>query len=289
MLKNEKRVGVLIPVHPPKFKFLEGIFNTFDPLGEYELIFVFTFKNEFLLAQGLFPKIEQHNIICLDECFTNINFDFDKIKGVVTVKKFLGLWYCEKRYKQFDYIVCIDSEIEFRQTKNLYDSIQFKYDQKKILGWRTVAPGVAAWTEQSSQCFQRDDDEEKISLIFEGNKIYTWWSDLPFYKVSDLPDFFNSILFPDRVSYYTNFDHILYQMFLILKRNFTLVVVSDLPGIHGIDFGPLVGDLGLEYGNEKLFTKLEHNPIMSHKYFYNESAKCFQNIWILFHCDYGRQ
>jgi hypothetical protein len=68
---------------------------------------------------------ENHNISKLIHTYD------DSKKGIITIKKFYGLHHIinNKKY-DFHYIACVDSEIQFINTKNIYDKFKLYCDRR---------------------------------------------------------------------------------------------------------------------------------------------------------------
>lgn len=272
-----KKVCVIIPIHPPNYKYIPTIHESYSNDSDFMLLFVFTFNSDLELALDGYSQLKEHECLSIEkEYFTYTN----SIPGIIHIKKFLGVDYCSKKFPDIEFGVTLDSEIKFLR-KYIYNDILDRYNKKNIYGSRTPENIVI---KTCSYYFQDPCDQLQILEEFNNFKMWSWWSDIPYYKLLDLKEFFECINYNCDFKSSCNimayaFDHILYQMFLVLRRNFKITYIDDKYDIHDI--------MGLEYGNTEMYTimKNDYKPIMVMNRLYNKEIECFNNIWVLIHLE----
>jgi hypothetical protein len=272
-----KKVCVIIPIHPPNYKYITNIHESYSNDSDFMLLFVFTFNSDLELALKEYPELKEHACLSIEkEYFKYINSTY----GIIHVKKFLGLDYCLKKFPNIEFGITLDSEIKFLR-KYIYNDILGRYNKKNIYASRTPENIVM---KTCSYYFEDLCDQLQISEEFNNFKMWSWWSDVPYYKLSDLKEFFECIKYKCDFKSSINimvyaYDHILYQMFLVLHRNFKITYIDDKYDIHD--------KMGLEYGNTDMYTIMinDYKPIMVMNRLYNKDAECFNNIWVLIHLE----
>jgi hypothetical protein len=272
-----KKVCVVIPIHPPNYKYIKYVHESYSSDSDFMLLFVFTFDSDLELALEGYPELKEHVCLSIEkEYFKYIN----SIHGIINIKKLLGVDYCSKKFPNIEFGITLDSEIRFIR-KYIYNDILDRYNKKNIYASRTPENMVI---KTCSYYFKDPIDYARILDVFQDFYMWSWWSDVPYYKLSDLKEFFECINyncdFKSSFSMtYSAFDHILYQMFLVLRRNFKITYIDDKYDIHYI--------MGLEYGDIKMYNRMinDYKPIMAVNRLYDKNEKCFNNVWVLIHCD----
>lgn len=133
----------------------------------------------------------------------------------------------------------------------------------------------------------------KLNHVFDRN-FYFWWSDVPFYRDSDIDSFFEFIGFKPKYSFVetigrNTFDHYVYGCWLIYAKNFSSIYTSDF----GIQMG---SSLEEEYDVEEYRQILNHyRPSWMSNLLYLNITKdekacigCLDDIYMLYHIDRGQ-
>jgi hypothetical protein len=261
-----KKIGLLIPIHPPKYSYLKNIFESYDDGYDYEIIFIFSNINDKNLACKIYPKINEYKSLILNQVY---NIDL-RLRNVVFAKKYLALNYFKD--SEYDYFIILDSEIKFIHHQNLKSILDEIYDNKIIYG--SVSEGISNIMTISKNLFSIEDQKILNTLMIKD--LYTWWSDLPFIKREDISDFFKKINLNITQEFFVNirwehFDHIVYQYYLILYKNFKINRLKDK-------------NLGIENYDSQDFFESNRNPYICAMKYYNDN-KIFKKILYIYHCD----
>jgi len=146
--------------------------------------------------------------------------------SIITFKKFYALK--ELISSHFDYFIVCDSEIDIITENFTKDNITQKinniFSNKIIYAGSVDNNDLIGINKMCSTLFP--NDLEKLNSITKNYTLYSWFSDLPVYRRVDLPDFFNKIDYSNIV--YTHFDHLIYQFFLLLEKNFIINNVTPI-------------------------------------------------------------
>ena len=265
---SKKEIGLLIPVHPPKYSHIKEILESYDNSYDYELIFIFTNFIDKNIAYKIYSKLNEHKNLILEEMYPDIKFL--NLSNIVFAKKFAALNY----FKDFsyEYFIILDVEIKFIHNKNIKPILDDIYDKKFILG--SICGHTSYIMSKSKNLFSQENQKKLDSII--PKDLYTWWSDIPFIKKSDIDDFFTKINFSLTQSYLQNivwdhFDHIIYQYYLILYKKFS---------IHKL----VNKGFGIENYDSNDFITSNRIPNICAMKYYNDN-KVFENIWYIYHCD----
>lgn len=213
--KNIENIALLIPIHPPHYIYIYTLLYKFKQTNiNIDLFLVFSNKsdyNKFAMKDYIKPIIITDNI---------------ENKAIVTYKKFYGLQkLCLEKY---EYIICCDSEIDIIDSNftntNIEDKIRQIFQNKIIYAgessqWEHITREAAELFPEYYDCLKEKTD----NFI-----LYFWWSDLPVYRKSDIQPFLECI----NINKITNFDYIIYQYYLILFHNFTIVNTTPITNIY---------------------------------------------------------
>jgi len=151
-------------------------------------------------------------------------------------KKFYALDYLKN--KNYDYVVCSDSEIDVLLHNFTKENVLRKLDdfyENKIIYGGDVSEikdklNLSRLTDiiEKSASILGTEIKSYIDNLNKDGSWYYWWSDIPVFKSKDINDFLNQI------NYYCNnftlvkphFDHKIYCNFLLYKNNFRLYKLS---------------------------------------------------------------
>jgi hypothetical protein len=155
------------------------------------------------------------------------------LPSIVTHKKFSGLK--QLMDSKYDYFIVCDSEIdiipEHFTNDNILEKIKNIFTRKQLYAgdFHENTWGINITT-NCAKLF-KGDDYDKIRSITNNFKYYTWFSDIPVYRRTDLPGFFEKINDSD-LNWY-QFDHIIYQYYLIVTENYELINTSPITNQTG--------------------------------------------------------
>jgi hypothetical protein len=214
--------ALLIPVHPPKYTYVYGLINSFIN-NEISIDLYIVFSNSadfemFLMKDYIKP-------IVLSGIINN--------KSIITFKKFYGLKHLSN--SSYDYIIVCDSETaiipENFTSENITTKLSNIFANKKI--YAGDISQLDTWghdylvniTRSCASLFS-DSEYEHIRNITNNFNLYFWWSDIPVYKRENLDSFFNKIDYTDIE--YAHFDHIIYQLYMILTEDFQIVDTTPI-------------------------------------------------------------
>jgi hypothetical protein len=218
MEKHIDNVAFIIPAHPPYYHYVYKLVNTIKEI--IDIYIIFSNNNDY--AQ--FIMKDQIKAIMLDE---NVN-----TKSIITYKKFHGLKTLKNNLKYEYFIVC-DSQsniiVDNFTKENVTKKIEAIFNNKIIYGCEinTTYPNYELSmkiTRQTTEIFKERKDE--LKSLTNDYHLYYWWSDLPVYKRDHLDDFFSKIDYSN-IDYF-HFDHMIYQNYLMLYHNFTILNMVPL-------------------------------------------------------------
>ena len=151
--------------------------------------------------------------------------------SIVNFKKFFGL---EKLMNMTtcDYIICCDAEIDIIplnfNKENMNKKITQIFENKKIYSGYIKDCWVSKVTESAARHFP--ESYEMLKELTHNFKVYSWWSDLPVCRMSDLADLFK-IVKDNNITFF-EFEYIIYQHFLIIKDSFRIINTTPLTKIY---------------------------------------------------------
>jgi len=214
---NINNIAFIIPTYPPHYHYLYNILPKLKNIINIYLVFS---NDEDYMS---FTMKEYINPIIIKE---SINHN-----SIVTFKKFYGLK--ELIQSPFDYFIVCDSEIDIiteNFTKdNVIQKINNIFSNKRLYAGE-VDGGIDIYRKCASLF---PNDLEKLRNITQNFTLNTWFSDLPVYRREDLSDFFNKIDYTNIVTSlsWAHFDHIIYQLFLLLEKNFTIINTTPITNL----------------------------------------------------------
>lgn len=216
---KENNISFIIPVHPPKFKFIYNLRKKLDIINKCcDIFLVFSNKNEY---DDFLFKDDFKYIILPPNCRTN---------NIVSFKKFYALNFLKQKYAY--YIVC-DSEIDIIYENFTQENILMKinnfYNNKKIFSGEVNLHNIQKISQTCCNIFKSYDDRNKLKNLTMNYVLYYWWSDLPVYKGSHLDDFFTKLNYDINLEW-EHFDHKIYLNYLVLYHNFEFINITPLIG-----------------------------------------------------------
>lgn len=252
------RVAILIPTHPPYYSYAAQFLDScqeFDCNSATDIWFIFTNEHERALfesdsAMGQYRERGLwHAMVCGDRCLGG--------GCEPNTKKFVGLRYLTDMIAAgsvypYRYAVCFDSETIFvRDPSNLPAAIARSDEARNYYHTyhredleTTVFPAYALlrWNRQHP-------GREHLRRQTKDYHLHGWWSDLPFFDMSKITDFFSTFVgrhlqiqkqnLTDAVISATielgnwAFEHNVYKYYNILAHNYTITSLNDaLPFIQ---------------------------------------------------------
>ena len=194
----------VIPIHPPHYHYIYNLIEKY----EFNCIDIFLIFSNISHYEMFDHKHRIIPIIIPENIHTN---------NIVTYKKFYALQYHLMNTSYDSFIVC-DSEIslvyENFNIPNVLQKINNFFNNKLIYGGDV----------------QHEIDKEKILNITNNYTLYSWWSEIPYYKRDHLEDFFNKINY-NNINWF-HFDHSIYTHYLLLYHNFNIVNLTNIIGIR---------------------------------------------------------
>ena len=185
---------------------------------------------------------------------------------------------------EYEYYIVCDAEIKlipenFNQ-RNIINKIEQIYNNKIIYaGSSDNNNKIINIIKNSCSLFKNNiNDLGKITNNFT---LYSWWSDLPVYKRSHLKEFFKIINF-DNINWH-HFDHMIYQFYLILYHNFTILNITDLINWNHSLEGYNTSDINILYklkNNKYGFSWIDPSLFNNHKDFLLKEGS-----FLLYHLD----
>jgi hypothetical protein len=199
---------------------------------DFDIYIILSFHSDIELLNNY--NYKNPNIICLEDHFNKdyIQNVIDK-NVIVTFKKFFGLRCLTN--KQYEYCATVDSEIEFINTLNTYDKFKNFCNNKRVVGSDiSNSPHNELLTNinvKSAALFLNNESHYNQLKTFTKNfSLYFWFSDIPIYDMSVVPDFLNYIRFDynfiDGIDWHC-FDYVPYIYYVCLFKNYTIVNCMD--------------------------------------------------------------
>ena len=211
------KIAVVIPVHPPRFKYVPMLVNSYLKNMKYiDLYFVMTSEDEQKLLQE-YPV----NFIILPK-----DIDHDRLeesRGYPTFKKFYALNQIKDDY---DYAITMDVETEFLDLKNLDTVVCNFCEKKEVYGCN-----------HNGKFKKRNKKPEKINnkcaefldVQVDNQNVFFWFSQIPIYhmkifsKFIDHIDFENHNKIIDKLSWYTSFEYIIFMYYCVKYHGYKIV------------------------------------------------------------------
>jgi hypothetical protein len=222
---NISNICFLIPVHPPHFHIIYSLLNKLK-INNIKIDVFLIFSCNF-----------DYDIFKMKDCiFPIIVYEEINMNSIVTFKKCYGL---QKMIEyDYDYIICFDSEIDIIAENftndNLTEKINNIYENKIVYAGDTNNNHNVVEISRTSANVFSAEDYNKLSKLTNNFNLYCFWSDLPVYRKNDLSDFFKTINY-NNIKYnlvWHQFEHIIYQYYLMLKDNFKIINITPVINIQ---------------------------------------------------------
>jgi len=215
-------VCLLIPIHPPHYHYMYNLINKLQSNNiDIDIFLIFSSESDY----EIFTMKGYIKPIIVDEPI-NLN-------SIITMKKFHGLQKMINEENEF--IICIDSEIDIIpenvSSENISKKITQIFSNKKLYAGKNGSNLTRGVNESSARLFK--NDFERLKSLTSDFTLYSWWSDLPVYRKSDLPDFFEVIKYNENKYKleWGQFDYVIYQYYLVLKYNFEIINTTPITNL----------------------------------------------------------
>ena len=216
-----REVAFIIPIYPPHYHY---IYNLLTKLKQHNIVvdIYLVFSNQedydaFAMKDGLLYFIGE-----------NLN-----PVAIINSKKFYALQ--KLQYSASDYFIVCDAEIdiipEHFTAANILQKVGAIFTGKRLYGGEVAGFTTLVPIIQSSATAFSAYESELIRNKTANYGLYTWWSDLPVYKREHLPHFFSR--FTDLFAItWSQFDHLVYQYYLLAHHDFTIVNITPATGVR---------------------------------------------------------
>lgn len=232
-----KRVAVVIPIHPPHYEYIYNLLTKTRKHGLHMDIFL------------VFSSKEHYELFTMKDDIKPIIAEDVNPRAVTTYKKFYALQRLAD--SAYDYFIVCDAEIDIvpenLEERNILEKIEAIFANKVLYGGDVQGNAVAEKIMES--CRSAFLEYESILMRYKAGNLYTWWSDLPVYKREHLGHFFSRIP-PLELLTWENFDHLLYQYYLLVHHDFHVANITPATGVRW-SLEHLMG------GNPAVLTNLE--------------------------------
>jgi hypothetical protein len=210
-------VSFVIPTHPPHYHYLYNILPKLKGIIDIHLVFSNSKDYEmFSMKELIIPIVVNGHI---------------NTRSIITFKKFYGLK--QLMHSKYDYFIVCDSEIDIiaenLTVENIRSKVEDIFNNKIFYAGNVISEEIKKINEVSSNLFSKDE-QLKIKNITENFTLYSWFSDIPVYKRTDLSDFFRKIDYSNIE--YIHFDHLIYQFWLLLERDFIIINTTPYTKIN---------------------------------------------------------
>ena len=250
-IKKIDTVAMLIPVHPSSYKY---IYNLLKKMKENNIVIdiflIFSSQSDY----DAFEQKDHIKHLILDK---TINDHSQDKHFQISAKRFYG--YTHLATQPYEYILTLDADFDiipenFTQDK-IMRKIHAKFSDKRIFG--AVSTSFSNIVQDCMDyAFHGTKDYDKISKITKGFSLYTCWTDIPVIQRTDINEFL-SFLNYDKTKingkdfvFEASFDALFYDIFLLLRRNFEMIDISDIT-------------IGLEYNGRRNFTHATYKDIFT--------------------------
>ncbi len=274
-MEIKNKCAFVIPLHPKHYDYgytiLKDLQNT-----DADLYFCFTNREDKELFETKLNKEFTFRYVLLSD-YGNIQ-EIVKTNAIVSIKK---LYCLSVLYDKYDYISCIDSEIQFLRTTGFYPMMKSIVENKKVCCGklkRHLCPERKIL--YHSLCKLTDPTiHVHLQSLSENFTLYTWWSNLPVYDCKIAKHFLQWIKFNNTVDRFVweIFDDMTYNFFCVLFYEYRLLKIPNCN--HSLEFS----DSSLvEYTNDNLCKLYWVN-----KHAYDKNKNYYQDneFYLVYHLD----
>lgn len=233
-----KRDCFVIPCNLPKMNWLISFINSIESRTRncsFDIILGASNEEEYRRFARMVPSLSKEInvvIINIDSYLHRVakseeavsRYIHNKDRCIVHIKKFVLLkWAYEQGYER---ISSVDGDTAaVKDMSDIFDVMQKNYQKKILVGSCMRHHEISAIT---ADCLRHFDGEETDGLKnSEGDILYTWFFDAPYYESTDLGEFFDYLSgrygsfakFLEIVRY-EDFEHQIFHYWLYIKKGY---------------------------------------------------------------------
>ena len=218
-MTSKNIICFIIPIHPPDFKYVNGLIQSkIEYNVACDLYFIMTNDEDKNIFNKMFSKFKNH--------FRTLNSNYDKknskVKNPVVYKKYFGLLSLKNKY---DFLCCVDSEIIFIKKIDINKKIAENYNKKTF--YASKCDLYTTHTKAPLKYFL-EEDVKYLESVTNNFHFWCWFNNIPIYEKNHLNHFFDFLNLNlnnlNNFDFFSNFEQMLYQYFLILKYDFKIVI-----------------------------------------------------------------
>jgi len=269
-------VALIIPSYPPHYHYVYNVLNKLHQNNiQIDIFIVFSNQSDYEMFQlkGSIKPI-----------ILTTPLDGDMLKSIITRKKYFGLKQLID--SKYDYFIVCDSEMDIVPEnftpENIHKKVTNIFLNKQLYASHF---NIGTWgIDIASNCANlfSGDDYDQIKLATNNFMYYSWFSDIPVYRRTDLRDFFEKINYSN-INFF-HFDHLIYQYYLIVAHNFKVINTSTITNQPDYSLEQL------HTNNEDILNKLSdigYGFGWLSKYTFNYHSSYFlgKGLFIIYHLD----
>ena len=220
-----KKVAIIIPIHPPKKKYLIELLKTYVSNKEYlDIFLVFTsIEDKLFFSDILTPEIY---VITLDN---NVDLNIlQKNISFINFKKIYALNYLSLNF-DYTYSICMDCDAYFLDMKNIYSICERFCIKKEVYGTKPTQQNIIGVPMACKEFIEKYSNTKHDNLDID---TYFWFSQIPIYDMNLCKKFLNFININNKdimnnVTFST-FDYIIYMYYCVIYHNYKIVDLNNL-------------------------------------------------------------
>jgi len=272
-----RSVAVVVPIHPPKFMWAAKLVE--DHVGGnflWDLLFIFSLPSDAVDFESSLKKN-------LRETYSALVMPvIDITPGIVTIKKWWGLTLVHSCY---EFIVCIDAETSVTMPTLFANAIRESAAVGNVyqgsLG--SIPKSYTGITSAREPCFSLNEPNsvykpgvfheivistvallplfmrEESALMTKNCSLYSWFSDIPIYPTEDVRHFFSDIRWPLELPFNYKFDHLLFQLWKISRKEWKSVDLTVDAGWPRVDHTSYLWQLPELQNNPSMWMNLRND------------------------------
>jgi hypothetical protein len=273
-----KKVAIIIPVHPPKKKYLIELLKTYDTNKKYiDIFLVFTTtQDQSFFSDILTPDIY---VITLDN---NIDLNIlQKNNSFINFKKIYALNYLALNF-EYIYSICMDCDAYFLDMKNIYNICERFCIKKEVYGTKVNNRETSMIPISCKEFIEKYSNTKHDNLDID---TYFWFSQIPIYDMNLCKKFLNFININNKDIIhnmtFTTFDYIIYMYYCVIYHNYKIVDLNHLN-----IYTSFLKHWSLECNiDHKIMKQLLDNNIEINWQSHNVKDVINDNICIIYHTD----
>lgn len=216
-------IVVLLPIHPPKFKYSVDVILSLKDKIDFYVIFTNHYEKD------LFQKdyVLDFNYFVLSDYFKVEIIDLILKKNLTPVIK--KLYFTSKLINDYDFIIPLDADFRIINIKLFYKACESFCNQKTFIGGRSSLHIINNIIGASMKLVGKHESFYKLNRY---KSIYFWLSEIPIYEKNTTIDFLNFINFDKNlleiIFYYDYnlFDTLSYNYFCVMEHNYQIIEID---------------------------------------------------------------